>query len=134
MSNVERVSQYLKEVGTYYLLTTDGDQPKGRPFGFQKIIDGKLYIGTGTFKNCYKQILANPKVELLAIKEGEFMRIDCELIPEENKELAKETVAKLPFLQKIYNEETGREFALFYAQNGKVEIRGMLDQKEAFEF
>ncbi len=30
---MQRVADFLKEAGTYYLATTDGDQPRVRPFG-----------------------------------------------------------------------------------------------------
>lgn len=30
---MEKVCQFLKDAGTYYLATVDGDQPRVRPFG-----------------------------------------------------------------------------------------------------
>ena len=30
---MERVEKFLKDAGTYYLATVDGDQPRVRPFG-----------------------------------------------------------------------------------------------------
>lgn len=30
---MERVYQFLKEAGTYYIATLEGDQPRVRPFG-----------------------------------------------------------------------------------------------------
>ena len=33
MSNIEKVCTFLKEAGTYYLATVEGDQPRVRPFG-----------------------------------------------------------------------------------------------------
>lgn len=76
MSNLEKVSEFLDKGKTFYFLTTDGDQPKGRPFGFHMLVDGKLYFACGTFKNVYKQLVANPKVEVLAIVGSDFMRYD----------------------------------------------------------
>lgn len=76
MSNVKKVSEFLNKAKVFYFLTTDGSQPKGRPFGFH-ILDGdKLYFGTGTFKKCFKQLTENPKVEILAVTGKEFMRYD----------------------------------------------------------
>ena len=34
MTNIEKVNKFLDEAKTFYFLTTDGDKPKGRPFGF----------------------------------------------------------------------------------------------------
>ena len=65
---MKRVHDFLKEVGTYYLATIDGDQPRVRPFGTVNIFEGKLYIQTGKGKSVAKQIAANPKVEICAIR------------------------------------------------------------------
>ena len=43
MTNVEKVNQFLDEAKTFYFLTTDGDKPKGRPFGFH-LLDGTSCI------------------------------------------------------------------------------------------
>ena len=45
--NALRAQQFLKEAGTYYLATVDGDQPHVRPFGTAEIFEGKLYIQIG---------------------------------------------------------------------------------------
>lgn len=76
MSNVEKVSAFLDQAKTFYFLTTDGDQPKSRPFGFHMLVDGRLYFGTGTFKQCFRQLTENPKVEVLAVNGNEFLRYD----------------------------------------------------------
>ena len=41
---MERVYNFLKEAGTYFLATVDKDQPRVRPFGTVNIFEGKLYI------------------------------------------------------------------------------------------
>ncbi len=61
MTNVEKISEFIDKAGVFYFLTTDGDQPKGRPFGLRLVVDGKLYFGCGTFKNVFKQLTANPR-------------------------------------------------------------------------
>ncbi len=63
---MNEVWEFLKECGTYYLATVDGDQPRVRPFGTAEIFDGKLYIQTGKKKDCYRQIVEDPKVEVCA--------------------------------------------------------------------
>ena len=71
---MERVVQFLKEAETYYLATVEGDQPRVRPFGTAHIFEGKLYIQTGKVKDVSKQIHANPKVEICAFKNGEWLK------------------------------------------------------------
>ena len=58
---MKEVYDFLKQAGTYYLATTEGDQPRVRPFGTVDIFEGKLYIQTGKRKAVSKQLAANPK-------------------------------------------------------------------------
>ena len=70
---MEKVYDFLKNAGAYYLATVDGDQPRVRPFGTVNVFEGKLYIQTGKAKNVSKQIHANPKVEICAFKDGSWI-------------------------------------------------------------
>ena len=67
---MERVYQFLKDAGVYYLATVEGNQPRVRPFGTVNIFDGKLYIQTGKVKPCSRQLSANPKAEICAFHHG----------------------------------------------------------------
>ena len=68
MENIEKVSRFLEEAGTYYLATVEGDQPRVRPFGTVLVYDGRLYIQTGKVKPVSKQLAANPKAEICAAR------------------------------------------------------------------
>lgn len=70
MSAIEKVTDFLKQAGTYYLATVEGDQPRVRPFGTAHIFEGKLYIQTGLVKAVAKQMAANPKIEICAFHNG----------------------------------------------------------------
>ena len=61
---MEEVLKYLKECGTFYLATIEGDQPRVRPFGAVCAFEGKLYIITNNKKPVYQQMLKNPKIEI----------------------------------------------------------------------
>lgn len=132
MTNAERANEFLDRAGVWYFLTTDGDQPKGRPFRFHLLKDGVLYFGTGTFKNVFRQLSANPYVEILAVCGEEFLRYDGEAVLEETDELAKAVLAKAPAMQKIYNDMTGYRLGIFHLINGNVEICTALGPKETF--
>ena len=47
---MEKVYEFLKNAGIYYLATVEEDQPRVRPFGTVNIFEGKLYIQTGKVK------------------------------------------------------------------------------------
>lgn len=132
MSNVEKVNQFLDDAKVFYFLTTDGDQPKGRPFGFHLLEGGKLYFGAGTFKKCFDQLTKNPKVEVLAVRGQEFLRYDGVAKIVKDAALLEKVRAAMPQIMALY-DKNGWEMGLFYLENGHAEIRGMLDLKEEFD-
>ena len=83
---MEEVLKYLKECGTFYVATADGDQPRVRPFGAVCGYDGKLYIVTNNQKNVYAQMLKNPKVEISGTIKGTWIRIDAQAVHDSSRE------------------------------------------------
>ncbi len=69
------------------MATVEGDQPRVRPFGTAHIFEGKQYIQTGKVKDVSKQIHANPKAEICAFKNGEWLRVAGELVEEKQDSL-----------------------------------------------
>lgn len=132
MSNAAKVSEFLDKAKVFYFLTTDGEQPKGRPFGFHMLVGDKLYFGCGTFKNVWKQLVANPKVEVVATVGGEFIRYDGTATVVHDDSLLAKVREAMPGIMKTYDEH-GWEMGLFYLENGHAEIRGALDLKEEFD-
>ena len=65
---VSKVNDFLSEAGVFFLATADGDQPKVRPLGAHMEMDGKVLFGVGDFKEVYRQLVANPKVEIACAK------------------------------------------------------------------
>lgn len=136
-TNVEKVNDFLNKAGVWYFLTTDGNKPKGRPFGFHELKDGVLYFGTGTHKNVYRQLQENPNVEVLACKGGQFMRYDGTAVLDEDeagRALGQAAVDASPVMKKIYNEETGKRLGIFHLENGHVEfVNGAGEVLEEFD-
>ena len=132
MTNAAKVHDFLNKAQTFFFLTTDGDQPKGRPFGFQMLVNDTLYFGCGTFKNVFKQLTRNPRVEVLAMNGGEFMRYDGQAKIVKDAALLQKVREAMPQIMSLY-DQNGWEMGLFYLENGHAEIRGMLDLKEEFD-
>lgn len=110
---MERVCKFLKDAGTYYLATVEGDQPRVRPFGTAHIFEGKLYIQTGKSKPVAQQIFANPKVELCAFKDGVWLRVAGELALDDRVEAKKSMLDAYPELRGMY-DENDENTAVFY--------------------
>ena len=101
---MNRVVDFLKEAQTYYLATVDGDQPRVRPFGTVNVFEDRIYIQTGKVKDVSKQIHANPKVEICAFKNGEWLRVAGELVEDERREAKQSMLDAYPEF-KIFVED-----------------------------
>lgn len=70
MNGTNTIVEYLTSVPAWYLATCEGDQPHVRPFSFAAEQDGRIWFCTATTKDVYRELLANPKLELSAWKPG----------------------------------------------------------------
>ncbi len=111
---MERVEKFLKDAGTYYLATVEGDQPRVRPFGTAHIFEGKLYIQTGKKKDVSKQLHANAKAEICASIDGEWLRVSGELIEDERREARVSMLDAYPSLKKMYDADDGNTEVFFF--------------------
>lgn len=130
---MKRVEQFLKDAGTYYLATIEGDQPRVRPFGTIHLFGGKLYIQTGKVKDVSKQIHANPKVEICACKGGEWLRVAAELVEDERREAKQSMLDAYPSLQQMYSADDGNT-EVFYLRNAKATFSSFTKAPETVEF
>ena len=130
---MERVEKFLKEAGTYYLATVEGDQPRVRPFGTVNNFEGKLYIQTGKSKEVSKQIHANPKSEICAFMDGRWIRIACELVEDDRREARKAMLDAYPQLRGMYSEDDGNT-EVFYMKNATATISSFTAAPEVITF
>ncbi len=118
---MQRVCDFLKKTGFYFLATVDGDQPQVRPFGTAEIIEGKLYIQTGHVKPVARQIAANPKVAICAYDGKEWLRVNATLVEDPRVEVKKAMLDAYPNLRSMYNENDGNT-AVYYLKDAKATI------------
>ena len=83
---MNEVVDYLKSCGTFYLATTDGNQPHVRPFGAVCEFEGKLYIVTNNRKKVYAQMADNAKIEICGMQKGTWIRIEAEAAHDSRRE------------------------------------------------
>ena len=110
---MDEVVQFLKECGTYYLATADGDQPRVRPFGTAHVFEGKLYIQTGKSKDVSHQMMKNPKIEICAFQNGQWLRIQARTIEDDRVEARKSMLDAYPNLRDMYDENDGNTQVLY---------------------
>ncbi len=130
---MERVEKFLKEAGTYYLATTEGDQPRVRPFGTAHIFEGKLYIQTGKVKDVSKQIHANPKFEICAFKGGDWLRVAGVLVEDDRVEARQSLLDAYPSLQQMYKADDGNT-EVFYIKDATATFSSFTKEPEVIKF
>lgn len=115
MKNMEEVQVFLKDCGAFFIATVDGSQPRVRPFGVSEIIDGRLYIMTGKVKDVYKQMAANGKFEICALKKSgsEWLRLSGTLVNDETLAVKEEFLNRNPGLKSMYKADDDNMAVLY---------------------
>lgn len=130
---MERVEKFLKDAGTYYLATMDGDQPRVRPFGTIHNYEGRLYIQTGKSKDVSKQIHANPKVEICACTGPEWLRVAATLVEDDRREARQSMLDAYPSLQGMYSADDGNT-EVFYLKDATAIFSSFTKAPETVKF
>ena len=130
---MKKVYDFLKNAEVYYLATVEGNQPRVRPFGTVNEFEGKLYIQTGKIKPVSNQLMANPKAEICAFKDGAWVRIACELVEDDRFEAKKSMLDSYPNLRGMYDENDGNT-QVFYMKNAVATISSFGGAPVVIEF
>ncbi len=128
---MSKIVDFLNEAGTFFLATVDGDQPRVRPLGLKLEMDGRVMFGIGDFKNVYRQMVANPKVEIVACKkDAHWMRYTGRAVFETDPKYAAAALDSMPGLKRIYNEQTGNKMMMFHLEDATCVDIAMMGEGE----
>lgn len=130
---MDKVLKFLKDAETYYLATVEGDQPRVRPFGTAHVFEGKLYIQTGKVKDVSKQLHQNPKAEICAFKNGEWLRVSGKLVEDDRNEARQSMLDAYPSLQKMYKADDGNT-EVFYFEEATAIFSSFTHEPEIIKF
>lgn len=130
---MDKVLKFLKDAETYYLATVEGDQPRVRPFGTAHVFEEKLYIQTGKVKDVSKQLHQNPKAEICAFKNGEWLRVSGKLIEDDRNEARQSMLDAYPSLQKMYKADDGNT-EVFYFENATAIFSSFTHEPQIIKF
>lgn len=130
---MDKVLKFLKDAETYYLATVEGDQPRVRPFGTAHVFEGKLHIQTGKVKDVSKQLHQNPKAEICAFKNGEWLRVSGKLIEDNRNEARQSMLDAYPSLQKMYKADDGNT-EVFYFENATAIFSSFTHEPQIIKF
>ena len=131
---MSKLNDFLTEAGVFYLATTDGNQPKLRPLGAHFEMDGKVLFGVGDFKDVYKQMIANPLVEISACKpDAKWLRYTGKAVFETDPKYAAAMLEGMPQLKEVYNEKTGYKLMIFHLEEATAVVIPMMGPGEPIE-
>ena len=118
---MKKAYDFLKACGVFYLATADGDQPRVRPFGAVAVFEEKLYLITGNGKQVFKQLTADPKIEISGMAGGEWIRLSAAAVRDERREAKAAMLEQNPDLRAMYSEDDG-VMEVFYLKNAEASI------------
>ncbi len=133
MQDVQRVCEFLKKCSAYFLATEDGGQPRVRPFGTAHVFEGRLYLQTGKAKNVYRQMKANPKVELCGMAGDQWIRVEATAVEDDRVAARQSMLDAYPSLQAMYRADDGNT-AVFYLKDASAAINSQSGAPEVFKF
>jgi len=131
---MKTIHKFLQDNQTFYLATIDGDQPRVRPFGAVCLFEEKLYICTNNQKAVYRQMKANPKIEIsAAAQNGSWLRLSAKAIADDNPAARQAMLDAVPSIQGMYKADDGI-FEVLYLKNATGLICDFDGKAEKHEF
>jgi uncharacterized pyridoxamine 5'-phosphate oxidase family protein len=127
---MEKILNFLKEAGIFYLATDDGGQPRVRPMGFVMIYEGKFTFCTNNTKPMWKQMKANRQIEVCAVsKDMKTLRIAGTVSFITSPDSQKKALEIEPMLGQMYSAGDGI-FEIFNIKEGVAVLSDMAGSRE----
>ncbi len=125
---MNEVLEFLKKCGVFYIATCDETgHPRVRPFGAVCSYQDKLYFVTNNQKAVYRQLLAEPRVEISGRFQGQWIRITGNAVPDASRQAR---VAMMDAcgatLSSMYTVDDGL-MEVFYLENAAAIIYSFSD-------
>ena len=123
--SLQDVANYLDNIGIQFLATIGLDgKPKVRPMQYMILDDGKLWFCTNSEKDVYKELQANPALELCGSKLEEneiqtpWIRFSAEAVFEERQDIRDAIIEKSSIVNALYSKMRKNPiFKVFYLKN-----------------
>ena len=106
---MNKVVEELKKVKVFYIATMENEQPHVRPFSSIAEFEGNAYICSGNFKEIYKQLSANPKLELCGMYDGgTWLRVSAVAVEDNRVEVQQAVLDDPTGPKQLYSAGDGR--------------------------
>lgn len=122
---MSKAYEFLKDCGSFFVLTINGDYPAGRPFGAVMEVGEDLYLSTNDLNEAHKQIRKNEHIQIVAKKteSREWIRITGIAEECEDKLLKAKMLEECPILQQRFGSVGMEHFILVKVNVENVEIK-----------
>ena len=120
--NKKEILEFITKNPVAYVATTEGNKPHVRALGTYRADENGIIFSMQTDKNVYKQVAANPEVEICYFADGTQIRINGQLQPVNDLELKKEIAEARPFLKPGVEEHGWDYVGVFKVVNAKASV------------
>jgi pyridoxamine 5'-phosphate oxidase len=122
---------FANDVRVCFLATNDNGQPRVRALGMWYADETGFYLQTSTMKDLYRQLKADPRVELCFWKAGEMsgkmLRVAGNIDFIEDKMMKAKCIADRPFLKSFGLTADSPELIIFKVGKGEAYFWTMQD-------
>lgn len=127
-NTIKELTDFLAEAPMCFIATVSNNEPRVRPFLYKFEQDGKLWFATAKFKDVFKQLQANPAVEICTVKQDKtWLRINGKVTLEDNRAVKERILAEVPRLKDIFGTADNPDFTTFYIGHGTYTIDDFSD-------
>ena len=134
MDEIDSLWKILKENPGFSSLMNHPDIGRDEKLEIlHNVFEGKLYIQTGKVKDVSKQLHQNPKAEICAFKNGEWLRVSGKLIEDDRNEARQSMLDAYPSLQKMYKADDGNT-EVFYFENATAIFSSFTHEPQIINF
>ena len=112
---MSKTYEFLEQCNYFFVTTVNGTAPASRPFGAVMEYEEILYFSTANTKEVYSQLVANPSIQIVAIKPGtrDWIRINGKAIEINDLNMKQAMLNACPALLKRFSSKDCKNFALF---------------------
>ena len=119
---MNRIVNILNQSKIFFFATTEGNQPRVRPYNAAVEFEDKVQFYTNNHTHAFRQIAENPFVELCAmISEDRWLRVSGKVVYDYRPEVKQAMLEAHPELKSMYSVDD-KIFEVFYLSNMQATI------------
>jgi pyridoxamine 5'-phosphate oxidase len=120
----EEIIAFMNAYHDCHMATVEGDKPRVRGIGIVKADENGIVFQTSTPKDLYRQLSANPSVELCFndYQGGIQVRVSGTVEPVDDIELKQEIITKRQFLKPLVERDGYGAIVLYSLKRGVAHV------------